>query len=246
MRRASAVLLLAAFVGLPACGEVVTAAEDQPEAEATAPDLFRLLADATEDQRVRALRFLENGYPDLSADLYALLQAHHPGIFTWVDAELRTIIAANYPRLGITVERELHRAIEERYPQVRQEIVDLIEEKYPELLERLREGGAEGDTATETAALIREKHRSLLDDVLALLKERHPGLLQYVQQQVIAQHPGLLADLAAVLVERYPEMTTEVTAALAEKHPELLPGLIEILTTPPAPPVDVVDEEPPE
>ncbi len=246
MRRASAVLLLAAFVGLPAYGEVVTAAEDQPEAEATAPDLFRLLADATEDQRVRALRFLENGYPDLSADLYALLQAHHPGIFTWVDAELRTIIAADYPRLGITVEKELHRAIEERYPQVRQEIVDLIEEKYPELLERLREGGAEGDTATETAALIREKHRSLLDDVLALLKERHPGLLQYVQQQVIAQHPGLLADLAAVLVERYPEMTTEVTAALAEKHPELLPGLIEILTTPPAPPVDVVDEEPPE
>jgi len=221
----------------------VAAAGRQAEADAAAepgvatpasPNLFTLLSQATEDQRIRALRFIENRYPNLSADLYALLQTRHPGIFAWANTELQAIISAKYPALALTVEKELHFAIEQRYPQVRAEIGQLIQEKYPELLAEVREGGVEGDTATQMEQLIREKHRSLLTDILQLIRDRHPDLLEYVQQQVIAKHPGLLADVAGILVEQYPELAAEVTAALAEKYPELLPGLMEILSAPPA------------
>ena len=234
---------------------VVAPADNAPQPATTAeteadgsaqPDLFAILTQATEDQRARMRRFMDNRYPNLGPDLYAMLQARHPGLFSWAGEEVRSIILMRYPRLSATVERELNTAINERYPRVRQEIADLIREKYPDLIEALNAAGPEIDPASEMARLIKERHRALLADVLTLLREQHPDLLEYVHERVTSQHPELILDVAGALMARYPGLSGEVAQLLNEKYPELLPGLLAILREEPAPVEDAgppLDEE---
>lgn len=216
------------------------AAADEP-AVTSDNDFMALLASATEDQRARVLRFIRNRYPDLSVELFALIQARHPGIYLSLDLELQNLIATKYPRLAATVQSLLQEAIAQRYPQVREEINQLIADKYPEVLAAMYQG--EGDPAVSAARVVRERYRALLDDVLAMLRERHPTLLVEVQRELLIKHPELLADAADVIVRLHPEITSEVGAVLVAKYPELMPGILEILQPPPVeepvePPMD--------
>lgn len=201
---------------------------EAPPASAPTPDLMTLLGSATEDQRERMLRFIRNRYPDLSTELLALLQSHHPGIFIELEDEISNLIATRYPRLAVDVQRILQKRINEHHPQVRQETAELIARSYPDIIDAMQQVG-EGDVSTRVARLIRERHRQLLDDVLLMLRNRYPTLLVEVRREVLVKTPALLADVALVIANRYPELSLKVTLILVERYPELLPGILKIL-----------------
>lgn len=234
--RTALVALLLVLTALPmAWAQEVEQPPPAPAAEspaaATDNDFMALLTSATEDQRARVLRFIRNRYPDLSVELFALIQARHPGAFLALDRELQNLIATKYPRLAATVQSLLQDAIAQRYPQVREEINQLIIDKYPEVLAAMYQG--EGDPAVSAARVVRERYRALLDDVLAMLRERHPTLLIEVQRELLIKHPELLADAADLIVRLHPDIAREVGGLLVAKYPELMPGILEILQPPP-------------
>ncbi|MFW5869121.1 MAG: hypothetical protein ACOCX2_14950 [Armatimonadota bacterium] len=216
----------------------VTEIDAEDEATSSASDLLTLLANSTADQRARMLRFIRNRYPGLTADLLGMLQSREPGIFVALDAELEALVASRYPRLRVEVQRILQQAINDRYPQVRREIAELIVSDYPDVAAAMSDP-ALGDSATNAARAIRERHRALLRDVLDLLRREHPGLLREVQIEVVVQHPELLLDAAALISEQYPRLASEMTEALGERYPELIPGVLEII----APIEDAEDED---
>ncbi len=216
---------------------MVTEIDAEDDATSSESDLLALLGNSTADQRARMLRFIRNRYPGLTSDLLAMLQSREPGIFVALDAELEALIASRYPRLRVEVQRILQQAINDRYPQVRRQIAELIAGDYPDVVAAMSDPGL-GDSATNAARAIRERHRALLRDVLALLRKEHPALLREVQVEVVVKHPELLSDVAVLISQQYPNLASEMTESLGERYPELIPGILEII----APGGDAEDE----
>ena len=218
-------------VGVRAETEAVPPPPVPPGAEV----LFDLLTNATVEQRLRVSRFLTNKYPTLSAELFAVINEHQPGLFGEIVPQLERLVAGKYQHLPDLIYSRLNQA-----PQVQTAVIEVIQAKHPEFIAELGDVEAGEDLRRRAAQLIQQKYPGLLSDVMATITQRFPTFLQELQHQVIAAFPGLLADVAGIIAKKYPDLTTKISGLIITKYPELLPGVLAILTEPLPPP------EPPE
>ncbi len=230
---ALAIGLLSALSGGQLRGDEVGVNETSTAAgAAVAPpvlDIFSMIERASVEQRARMSRFLVNKHPTLATDLFEVFAAQAPEALGEVSGYIDHLVKTKYPQIPTLISAEL-----QMVPAVRSTVVQVISEKYPELVADLREVPAGENVQTRAAQLINEKYPELLKDVLGTITLKFSGLLVSLQHKVISNHPEIVIDVARMVQEKYPGLTNEVLILLLTKYPDVLPGLIAVLTGPPA------------
>jgi hypothetical protein len=193
-----------------------------------------LFGQAPPERRAAALDHLRKRYPDFVGDVLAAIAKANPTFYRDLDSEMQKMLGSQYPQVAAFVEDQITEMITEKYPQVGLAVFQLINEKYPTLLDDVRDLPEGPDRPRQASELIGRKCPQLAADIVLLVREKFPQVLAQLQTSLIATFPRWLFDVAAVVGQKNPKVLAEVLAMMNKKAPGLLGELVNILTGPPA------------
>lgn len=227
-------LLLASNGAVGMADEAAPAAEQpQPQVREMAADeaalCWLLFGQAPPDRRVAALEHLQRRYKNFTADILALLSSKHPDFYFNLDKDLARLLGEKHPKATLFIDEEITRLVHTKYRGVVAAVDKLVRQKYPQLIEELRQLPAGKASVEQARELIRSKYPQLAADVLLLLHDKFPDVLSELQAAIIARFPHLVFDLAALVWRKYPDMVPEVLAMVEKNAPGLMAELADIL-----------------
>lgn len=215
------------------------AAVSAPATTGPADDLVGRLLSGTAEQMDQLTDLLSRQYPTLTDELVKFLFAEQPDLLTKLMPAIRPTLDRDYPEVPKIIGRVIA-----QHDQLKLRVSEMIQEEYPTFETDLQQIPRGPERRQQVAELVNRKYPQLMGSLVDLLRREFPTVLSEVWRQIEARYPNLIREVALFTIKTFPGLTAKVLNFVIHRYPQLLPQILAIMASspeeaaapPPAPP----------